>query len=78
MRPYHFWLLKAYIGSKLFLIKYTEHYTIVLGTLLSSYYFFEVIIQCQGTVMPEGEKILGGPVVRSGDNLPSPGWNRVY
>ena len=30
-----------------------------------------------GPVMPEGEKYWGGPVVIGGDNLPSPGLNRV-
>ena len=28
-------------------------------------------------VMPEGEKIGAGAVVINGDNLPSPGWNRL-
>ena len=34
-------------------------------------------VEAMNVVMPEGEKIWGGAVVISGDNLSSAGWNRV-
>ena len=39
--------------------------------------FFAMDESWANSVVPEGEKLCGGPVVIGRDNLPSPGWNRV-